>query len=135
MKVEKIVLAIVIFSAIIIGMTSFQGSLMQNYGKPQHTKNITSLENAKKVQTEMEKIKTHIKEFDIKNPLSWGNVVGLGVDMFTIIFKFVPKTIQGIVTDIGQILNLGGWFAIIIETALLVVLVFGAYRAMRGGGV
>lgn len=133
MKVQSIVLALMVFSGVILGMTGFQGSLMENYGKEPNTENITSLEKSQEVDNKISDIQQSIQDFEVLNPLTWGNVVGLAISMFSILFE-VPGIIHGIMTDVVTLIGLPGWFAGIVEGSLTIIFVFGAYNALRGSG-
>jgi len=134
MKVQQLVVALMIFSALVIGLTSFQGSLMINYEKNAQSENITSLERSQEINDKMKGIQQNIEDFEVLNPLTWGNLVGLAVDMFSVLFE-LPGMIHGITVDASTMAGLPGWLPLFAEGIILIVLVFGAFRAMRGGGV
>jgi len=134
MKVSQIVVSMMIFSVVILGVTSFQGSLMENYDKPKNTENITSMNKSQNLTDKMKKIQNNIAEFEVANPLTWGNLVGLGINMFSVLWA-VPDMIHRIAVDMAGLVGLPGWVAPIIEGIALAIFVFGAYRALKGGEI
>lgn len=134
MKVKELMISLMLFSGVIIGITSFQGALMSNYDRDTYTENISTIEKSHEVNNKMESIQNNIENFEITNPLTWGNLVGLGIDMFKVLFT-IPGMVHGIVVDIVTLVNLPGWFASIVEGVVLIIFVFGAYTALRGGQV
>lgn len=134
MNVENLVITIMIFSALVLGMGIFQGGLMDNYGEDGQADNITSLERSKTINDKMAEMRESIESFQLSDPLTWGNLVGLGINLFSILFD-LPGMIHGMAVDVSTMVGLPAFFPYIIETIALVILVFGAYRALRGGQI
>lgn len=134
MNVENLVITIMIFSALVLGMGIFQGGLMDNYGEDGQADNITSLERSKTINDKMAEMRESIESFSLSDPLTWGNLVGLGINLFSILFE-LPGMIHGMAVDASTMVGLPAFFPYIVETIALVILVFGAYRALRGGQI
>lgn len=140
-EVRALIISLVLFSAIIIGMTSFYGELtrpeyLAAYGlnstqidaiNPDNlaSENVTNLitEKVEGIEDALRSRPTGISTVDV----AWG-YINAGLSAVTLPLDAIAY-FQNIITDSFQIIGIPGWFGTIIIVIITIIIVFNVLSA------
>lgn len=133
MKISQMVVALLIFSALGIGIGQFFVGTAVHYTDQNEALQEFSEEfdNTVFIDDQMQQIQEKLNQFDPLNPLSWGNFVSSMINIFNIIFG-LPAQFHATVTFMAQeLLLIPAWVVTFIEILVLVIVVFSAISAVN----
>lgn len=135
MTPKNILMAILMMSAVSLGLSGFFVGTATNYSASMgdmsgfsDTFNKYSVMDAK-----LKALQQSLVNIQVLNPITWNNVILLVLNFFSILFE-IPGMIHVLVTD--MIVSTGflpAWVAFFAEGSALLLMVFGALAALKGG--
>ncbi len=130
-KISTKIIALVIFSLIIVGVSEFYMEIATNYGGS--IKDLGNLDVSQEINTRAEQVKVKLTSNPFKDtPLEAFYAAGTAVwDSLNILmssFNLVQGVINAFITNIPLLIP--SWFGAIIITIIVLVLIFGLASAM-----
>lgn len=133
MKPSELIIGLVLFSGLSIGfMTFYTGTA--TYYVADNTELVaftTHLNETSTVSASLASIQSKIQTFNPVDLTSWGNLVGIVVDVFQVLFGVPIVFNQELTYMASEITLIPQWFIGIIEIIILALLVFGAISALN----
>lgn len=130
---SNIVMGLLLFSAAAVGLGTFYVSTASTYGvSSTDLTNFQDTFNAySSVDAKMKAIQSAIQNTNLLNPLDWGNVVIMVINIFSILFD-LPGLFHQLLTDmVAASVILPPMTVWLIEAVILVAMVFGALAAIN----
>lgn len=135
MKPSEIIIGLVLFSGLSIGFMTFYVGTATHYAAD-NTKLVeftTSLNQTSVVSDKLSDIQAKISTFNPLDLTSWGNLVGIVVDVFQVLFG-IPVVFTQELSYIASsitMLPIPAWFIGMLEVIIMVILVFAAISALN----
>jgi len=133
MKVSQLVMSLLLFSAVAVGLSSFYVDVASNYSitESQLSDFGTTFNKYSTINEKLENMRSKLLNFQVLNPLTWGNVVTLVIDIFSIIFD-LPTIIHNLITDMVTISGfLPSWTVWLVEGVIFIIVIFAALKAIN----
>jgi len=133
MRVSDLLSVMLVVSAISLGIGGFMADVAGHYALS--SQGISAVSNTYNVYSNVDGYMKDIHEKMTKlnglNPLTWGNVVVIVVNIF-LVFLSIPSLFHTIIADTLIFTGiLPSWFAYTLEGALLIVVLIGVLNAIN----
>ena len=133
MNSSALVMSLLLVSAVAVGLTSFFVGTSANYAA--ETTEISEFDDTfntySTLDIKIKAIQTAISNTQVLNPLTWGNVVTLVINVFAVIFE-IPGIVHTLITDMVMMSGfIPTWVIWLVEAAVLIMVVFGAFAAIN----
>lgn len=126
-------MALLLFSAVAVGLGTFYVSTAATYSYTSSDLDSFggTFNKYSDVDAKMKAIQYAIQNTNVLNPLTWGNVVTLVINIFSIMFD-LPGVFHSLLTDmVTASVILPPMTVWVIEAAVLILMVFGAIAAIN----
>ena len=126
-EIKNLLIAIILFSAVLLGVGGFYANLSTNYGTS--TTDIRSLSALNQTQEQINQIKGSIDRSE-PNILSLVDILATGVFSTLKLMLAIPNIFSGIITDVAGILGLPGWVFGVFMALVTIYVVYAIIKAI-----
>ena len=135
MNTKALLIMLLLISVSATGLMGFFTGTAEHYGL--NTDNMTefkeTFDNYASIDAKLKALQANLVSINMLNPITWNNIILLVLNFFSVLFE-LPATFHSI---IGSMVHMTGflpeWTVYFIEGSALLIIVFGALSALKGG--
>jgi hypothetical protein len=135
MNTKALIIMMLLISASTLGLVGFFTGTAEHYGV-----STTEIDTFKahfgqytSIDTKLKALQTSLTNIQVLNPITWNNIILLVINFFSVLFE-LPFMFNAIVYSMVTMTGFLPSFTVyIIEGAVLLIVVFGALQALKGG--
>lgn len=134
MTPKALLMGLLIMSFFTMGLAGFFIGTAQHYDldTTQMSDFQDSFNQYTTVDAKLKAMQLNLVNIQVLNPITWNNIILLVINFFSVLLE-LPAMFNAIVVSMVTQLMLPAWVAYFIEGMVLLIVVFGALSALKGG--
>lgn len=136
MKIKGLMMSLLLLSAVSFGLATFYSETAVAYNVPasQFGELNQSFNQYSIIDTKLKSIESSITNINILNPLTWGNVINIAINIM-LLMTDLPGVFHAMLTDMVLMTGiLPAWSAWLVEAAILIIIIFSIIELLQGSG-
>ena len=135
MNTKALMIMMLLISASTLGLVGFYTGTAEHYSVDTTEINTfkAHFDQYTSIDAKLKALQTSLTNIQILNPLTWNNIILVVLNFFSVLFE-LPFMFHAIVASmVDTVAFLPAFTTYIIEGAVLLIVVFGALSALKGG--